>query len=99
MEGSKTYSVLQGYDKKCYMTDREYGLHKHHIYYGRKNREVSDKNGFWVWLIPEYHNTSELGVHKGNHELDLALKEVCQSAYEETHTREEFRTLIGKSYL
>ena len=100
MKGSHSVSVLQGKEKYCYITGREYGLHKHHIYYGTGNRAVSDKYGFWVWLIPELHNMSSEGIHNGNIELDMQLKQDCQRAYEaDGHTREEFMQLIGKNYL
>lgn len=100
MKGSHSVSVLQGRERECYITGRTGDLHKHHIYYGTGNRAVSDKHGFWVWLIPELHNTSSEGIHKGNIELDTRLKQDCQRAYEaEGHTRAEFIELIGKNYL
>ncbi len=89
-------SIMQD-EKKCYVTGRTYDLHKHHIY-GGPNRTISEDNGFWVWLIPEYHNMSDEGVHF-NKEFDTALKQECQLKYEQTHTREEFMALIGRSYL
>lgn len=90
-------SILQD-EKKCYITERTDNLHKHHIYGGNKNRKISDCNGFWVWLTAEYHNMSNKGVHFDKH-LDRFLKMECQKEFEKTHTREEFRALIGKSYL
>lgn len=99
MKGSHSVSVLQGKEKRCYITGRTDGLHKHHVFYGTSNRAVSDKYGFWVWLIPELHNMSSEGIHNGNIELDLELKRDCQRAFEEDHTRSEFIRLIGKSYL
>ena len=101
MKGSHSVSVLQGKEKRCYITGRTDGLHKHHVFYGTSNRAVSDKYGFWVWLIPELHNMSDNGVHgKEGHELDIELKQACQRAVEaDGHTREDFRALIGKSYL
>lgn len=89
-------SIMQD-EKKCYVTGREYDLHKHHIY-GGPNRTISEDNGFWVWLTPEYHNMSDEGVHF-NKEFALALKQECQLKYEQTHTREEFIELIGRNYL
>lgn len=88
-------------EKVCFVTgiSGEYVfLHKHHIYEGWGNRQVSEDNGFWVWLLPEYHNMSNKGVHF-NKDFDLALKQSCQRKYEETHTREEFMALIGRNYL
>lgn len=100
MKGSHSVSVLQGGEKECYITGRTDRLHKHHIYFGTGNRAISDKYGFWVWLIPELHNMSDEGIHNGNIDLDLELKRECQKAYEaDGHTRDEFIRLIGKSYL
>lgn len=89
-------SILQN-NKECFVTGRTGGLHKHHIY-GASNRMISEDNGFWVWLTPEYHNMSDKGVHF-NRDFDLHLKELCQREYEKTHTREEFMRLIGRNYL
>lgn len=89
-------SILQN-EKKCFVTGREYGLHKHHIY-GGSNRRISEKNGFFIWLIPELHNMSNKGVHY-NKDFDRELKELCQKEFEKTHTREEFMSLIGRNYL
>ena len=50
-----------------------------------------------MWLTKEYH-TGDRGVHN-DRDLDLRLKQTCQLAYEETHSREEFRALLGKSWL
>jgi len=90
-------SILQS-TKECYVTGRTDNLHKHHIYMG-SNRKISDKNGFWVWLTGEYHNqNSKIDVHH-NWDFNLDLKMQCQHKFEESHTREEFIKLIGKSYL
>ena len=93
-------NILQANKKECYATGAVNGLELHHIYFGVKNKKVSDDNGFVVWLTVEKHRGTN-GVHgKYGHELDQQLKEECQAAYEASgHTREEFRTLIGKSYL
>jgi hypothetical protein len=92
-------SILQT-EKECYITGLTSNLHKHHIYFGNPQRQISEKNGFWVWLTGVYHNQSNFGVHgKDGHELDLMLKKMCQRAYEKKHSREEFVQLIGKSYL
>lgn len=90
-------SILQD-EKKCYVCGAEnVPLHKHHIY-GGPNRQVSEDNGFWVWLTPYWHNMSNVGVHF-NRVLDTKLKKDCQTKYEEEHTRAEFMALIGRNYL
>lgn len=91
-------SIIQ--DKNvCWVCGTDFDLHTHHIYYGLKNRAVSDKNGFTVKLCAKHHNTSNQGVHF-NRVLDLNLKQVCQQEFEsQGHTREEFVKLIGRNYL
>ena len=89
-------SIMQ--DEKCsYLNGDTRALHKHHIYAG-SNRKASEKHGFWVWLTPRQHNMSDEGVHF-NKDLDLKLKRECQAKFEETHSREDFIKIIGKSYL
>lgn len=92
-------SILQD-KKECYVTGRTDNLHCHHIYFGDKNKKISDKHGFWVWLTGEYHNQDNvLGVHFNNTELKEKLQRECQAKFEETHSRKEFMKLIGKNYL
>jgi len=38
-------------------------------------------------------------LHDSDKALDRRLQEICQQKFEETHTREEFRKIFGKSYL
>lgn len=90
-------SILQN-ERECYLTGSTGALHKHHIYFGNPNRKISEQNGFWVYLKPELHNMSKMGVHF-NHELDMKLKRECQAKFEKTHTRDEFMMLIGRNYL
>lgn len=90
-------SILQN-EKKCYITGQAQGLHKHHIYPGYGTRQICEREGFYIWLKPEFHNMSNDGIHF-NKEFDLEVKRECQRKYEETHTREEFVSLIGRNYL
>ena len=91
-------SILQD-EKCCFITGAIYNLHRHHIYGGGR-RKISEENGFWVYLTGTLHNQSNDGVHgKNGHQLDMKLKQICQRKYEETHSREDFLQLIGKSYL
>ena len=92
-------SIMQQ-EKRCYMTGYAGpSLHKHHIFFGSGQREISERCGFWVYLRHDWHE-AEYGVHgRDGHELDLRLKRVCQRKFEETHSREEFMALIGRNYL
>lgn len=94
----KRFSIIHNLDDKtCFVCGKTNG-HIHEIFFGTANRKISIEQGFCVYLCPAHHNTSNYGVHF-NRELDLKLKQLCQSKYEETHTREEFMKLIGKNYL
>ena len=91
-------SIMQT-EKVCYITGSIYNLHRHHIYAGGR-RKISEEHGFWVYLTGALHNQSNDGVHgKNGHALDLKLKKDCQRKFEETHSREEFLAIIGRSYL
>lgn len=90
-------SIMQT-ERECYICGTRHWLELHHIYFGTKNRKNSDKNGFTVWLC-EAHHRGTYGVHgKLGEYLDFKLKRECQAKYEETHTREEFMSIIGKNY-
>lgn len=91
-------SIIQK-NKECYVCKTTYNLHLHHICFGTANRKISDKNGFTVYLC-QYHHEGTYGVHgKNGKELNLRLKQECQKKYEENHTREEFISLIGRSFI
>lgn len=89
-------SIIQD-EKKCYVCGQYHWLENHHIVYGTANRKKSEKHGLKLWLCTEHHRGTK-GVHN-NRELDLTLKRLAQTVFEETHTREEFRNIFGKSYL
>lgn len=90
-------SIIQS-KKECYVCRTTYDIHEHHIFFGTANRKQSEKYGLKVYLCGMDHNMSNRGVHF-NKELDLELKQLAQAKFEETHTREEFRAIFGKSWL
>lgn len=90
-------SVIQG-KKECYVCHATLNLHEHHIFYGTSNRKKSEKYGLKIWLCARHHNLSNEGVHF-NKELDISIKRMAQSKFEENHTRHEFIRIFGKSYL
>lgn len=88
----------------CYWCQRKFDpsgeehAQLHHIYFG-KNRKISDKMGFVVYLCENCHKGTN-GVHgKNGHEIDTDLKRMCQWAFEQTHSRDEFMKAIGRSYI
>lgn len=92
-------SILQ--DKyECYLChDDTSKLDPHEIFFG-SNRQVSIKHGFWVWLRRDWHDANSPHETPHNNEIvDNYLRQICQEAYEEKHSRKEFMALIGKNYL
>lgn len=83
---------------ECFLCGSTWSLENHHVFFGAKNRKMSDKYKMTVMLCPNCHRISNESVHL-NRKVDLALKSTFQSIFEETHTREEFFKAFGRSYL
>lgn len=91
-------SILSN-ERCCYVCKTTIGLHRHHIFYGKGKRDLSEKYGCWVYLCAPHHNGSNAGVHF-NKILDLELKKICQAAWENKFgTRADFINTFIKSYL
>lgn len=90
-------SIMQK-TKKCYVCGTTYNLHKHHIFYGMSNRKNSEKHGCWCWLCALHHNASGYGVHFDK-ALDEEIKKRTQRKFEQTHSRNEFMQIFGRSWL
>ena len=89
-------SIIQ-INKECFICKTTRNLNKHHILHGSANRRISEDTGLWCYLCIDHH-TGQNGVHK-NRELDLELIQYAQRKYEETHSRDEWRSLFTKSWL
>lgn len=96
-----TPSLIQGDipdgEEVCYITGLEMPCEFHHIMNGNKiMRKRSEAIGAWIWVTSEshrwLHDTAD-GV-----EYQRGLKEMCQTAFEETHTRKEWMGLFHKNY-
>lgn len=76
------------------------GSHRHEIFYGVRNRKKSIEDGLVVFLRPELHNASSLGVHF-NKELDLELKKEAEKRWLEYYHKdiEDFIKKYGRNYL
>lgn len=90
-------SIIQT-ERECYVCGTTQDIHEHHIFEGTANRRQSEKYGMKIFLCGRHHNMSNQGIHF-NKELDISVKQMAQEIFEETHTREEFREIYGKSYL
>lgn len=82
--------------RKCYLCGSFRNVEKHHVYSG-PYRKASEKYGMTVDLCASCHRGPQ-GVHQ-DAEQNKRLKAGFQGKFEETHSREEFRRVFGKSYL
>ena len=85
-------------EKECFICHSTQNLEQHHCILGTANRKLADKYGLWVWLC-QLHHTGAQGVHTCRSDLKKDLQRMAQEVFEQTHTREEFREIFGKSYL
>ena len=83
--------------KRCWITGRTDGLHKHHIYGGAR-RQISERYGLYIYLRPEWHNMSNKGIHF-DPILDKLAKKSGQLIFESVYSREKFMELFGRNYL
>ena len=89
-------SILQN-DKVCFLCGRTSGLECHHIFGGVANRKLSEKYGLKVWLCHNCH-TGKAGAQY-DPQKNKVLKIYAQTAFERTHSREEWMQIFGKNYL
>ena len=86
-------------DRECLVCRTTLNLHRHHVFYGAGRRKTSEKWGCWCYLCARHHNMSNQGVHF-DRDLDLRIKQMCQSAWESKYgTTEDFRRIFGRNYL
>lgn len=86
------YSILTDNLSKCFICGRP--KEDIHEIYGGGNRKMSMRNGFCVPLCRQCHQLATL-----NYGLNMRLKMICQEKFEENGTREQFLSIIHKSYL
>ena len=82
---------LEGIRRKQYTEE-------HHVFYGGGLRQVSEENGFKVYLCPDHNKDGPRAAHNCRETRELLCR-IFQRKYEETHTRKEFRMLGIKNYL
>ncbi len=92
-----TRPVLQTRPGICYICRKRGITQVHHIFYGPL-RGMSDENGLIAHLCMDCHMNAPHAVHRCI-DTDLKLRQRCQRAFERSHTRDEFVSLVGKNYL
>lgn len=70
----------------------------HHILYGSANRRLADKYKLVVGLCYAHHRGNN-GVHGGNKELDIMLKQLAQRRFIEEYKDSDFIAIFGRNYL
>ena len=90
-------SILQEDTDYCLVCGR-YGTEIHHIFYGVGNRSLSTKFGCVCGLCYDHHR-GRYGVHNGNKELDMYLKQTAQRRFQEVYTESDFLAVFGRNYL
>lgn len=76
-------------------------LEKHHVFFGQKQRKLSEKYGAVVYLCGDScHRNGKFSVHR-NRYIDLALKEQYQRKIMAHYnwTIEDWIKVFGKNYL
>lgn len=90
-------SIIQ-HEKECYFCGRTDNLDIHHCIHGTANRKNADKYGLKIYVCKDHHTMGPDAIHR-NAQIDNQVKQMAQKKFEETHTREQFIGIFGKSYL
>lgn len=90
MKDKEIYAKIIEGQPYCQLCGSPY-IELHHVYEGR-NRKNSTKYSMIVPLCKTHH----IWVHKTNYK---GFKQEYQKRFEETHTREDFIKIFGRSYL
>lgn len=89
------HSILPTSEGVCYLCgSRVADTVRHEIFPGRANRKISKEHGLWVNICVAHHRI----VHENEDYAVKHLKKPCQDIFLDTHSREEWRKLIGKFY-
>jgi hypothetical protein len=72
-------------------------VHRHHVFFGQKQKKHSTKYGLLADLCYDCHE-GQNGVHN-NYTADLELKQRYQEIYEDTFSHESFMRIFGRNYL
>lgn len=89
------HSVFTDDTEHCFVCGRPYPQ-IHHMMNGA-NKKKAEKYGLILPLCLNHHTGAE-GVHSKPEKM-LACRQMAQRKFEEEHTREEWLSKFGKSYL
>lgn len=83
--------------ERCFVCGSTRELELHHIMHGTANRRLATRYKLTCWLCRTHH-TGRFGVHS-NPELNRRLQMEAQTAFEKTHSHNEWMKIFGKNYL
>ena len=97
-------SIIQEDKTHCYICERNGNgdpLEEHHIFFGTANRKISDKFGLTVHICGNRcHRLGKDSVHKNAQVCRILQAKAQQIAMQHYGwSEDDFRALIGKSYL
>lgn len=85
--------------KHCVICGAVKDIEMHHCIHGTSGRKLATKYHLLVGLCPEHHRGTN-GVHgKNGAELDLMLKRIAQTSFEQKHSHEKWMEIFGRNYL
>ena len=94
-----TESIMSN-EKRCLICGTTIDLHRHHIFHGTSNKQISENEGCWVWLCFHHHDDGSKECIHNNPQYEKTMQMFCQYVWErEKGSRDEFRKKFGKSYL
>lgn len=94
LKKNKKESIIANKLDECYLCG-SMASELHHIFFGNKQRDWSEKYSLKVPLCRHCHNLA----HKYR-EINYMLKEIGQKTFEEkVGTRKEFMNIFGENYL
>ena len=85
---------------RCEICDKWANLHRHHVYMGNKQRNISEKYGAVMYLCIECHTEGKTAVHRNKEVRLWTQQEMQQKLMDENGwTVEEFISIFGRNYL
>lgn len=93
---SQRFSIITDDLRRCYVCGAFAGIELHEIFFGSHRRERSKEYGLVVPLCDICHRGTN-GVHgKNGKELNMKLKAIGQTAFENHYPDLDFITIFGK---
>lgn len=98
MTGARKPSLYSD-ERVCWFCKTPFDVECHHVFGGVGRRQVSDREGCYLYLCHEHHQ-GNTGVHRSSELMDF-LHSDCQERWMRSNdaTEEDFVAMFGRSYL